>query len=131
MSTINMDMSEVVSFAAELKGVPSELSRHAIPALKRFAQDVKTDVQADFRASSNSGFQKIANQVRYDDITPGAGGYETEVGVDKGGAGSLANLAVYGTPKGGGSHPRPDQIAVWHQPAFEKSLQDMAAEILS
>ena len=126
-----MDMSEVVSFAAELEGVPSELSRHAIPALKRVAQDVKTDMQADFRASSNSGFQKIANFVRYDDITPGAGGYETEVGVDKGGAGSLANLAVYGTPKGGGTHPRPDQIAVWHQPAYEKSLQDMAAEILS
>ena len=131
MSTINMDMSEVVSFAAELEGVPQALARHAIPVLKRFAQDVKTDMQTDFRSSGNRGFQKIANQVRYDDITPGAGGYETEVGVDKGGAGSLANLAVYGTPKGGGSHPRPDQIAVWHQPAYEKSLQDMAAEILS
>ena len=126
-----MDMSEVVSFAAELEGVPQALARHAIPVLKRFAQDVKTDMQTDFRSSGNRGFQKIANFVRYDDITPGAGGYETEVGVDKGGAGSLANLAVYGTPKGGGTHPRPDQIAVWHQPAFEKSLQDMAAEILS
>ena len=126
-----MDMSEVVSFAAELEGVPQALARHAIPVLKRFAQDVKTDMQTDFRSSGNRGFQKIANFVRYDDITPGAGGYETEVGVDKGGAGSLANLAVYGTPKGGGSHPRPDQIAVWHQPAYEKSLQDMAAEILS
>ena len=126
-----MDMSEVVSFAAELEGVPQALARHAIPVLKRFAQDVKTDMQTDFRSSGNRGFQKIANQVRYDDITAGAGGYETEVGVDKGGAGSLANLAVYGTPKGGGSHPRPDQIAVWHQPAYEKSLQDMAAEILS
>ena len=131
MSTINMDMSEVVSFAAELEGVPQALARHAIPVLKRFAQDVKTDMQTDFRSSGNRGFQKIANFVRYDDITPGAGGYETEVGVDKGGAGSLANLAVYGTPKGGGTHPRPDQIAVWHQPAYEKSLQDMAAEILS
>ena len=110
-----MDMSEVVSFAAELEGVPQALARHAIPVLKRFAQDVKTDMQTDFRSSGNRGFQKIANQVRYDDITPGAGGYETEVGVDK----------------GGGSHPRPDQIAVWHQPAYEKSLQDMAAEILS
>lgn len=126
-----MDMSEVVSFAAELEGVPQALARHAIPVLKRFAQDVKTDMQTDFRSSGNRGFQKIANFVRYDDVTPGAGGYETEVGVDKGGAGSLANLAVYGTPKGGGSHPRPDQIAVWHQPAYEKSLQDMAAEILS
>ena len=131
MAAVDLDLSEVATFAAELKGVPSELSRHAIPALKRFAQDVKTDMQKDFRSSSNGGFQKIANFVRYDDLTPGAGGYETEVGVDKGGAGSLANLAVYGTPKGGGTHPRPDQIAVWHQPAYEKSLQDMAAEILS
>ena len=131
MAAVDLDLSEVVTFAADLKGVPSELSRPAIPALKRFAQDVKTDMQNDFRSSSNGGFQKIANVVRYDDITPGAGGYETEVGVDKGGAGSLANLAVYGTPKGGGTHPRPDQIAVWHQPAYEKSLQDMAAEILS
>ena len=126
-----MDMSEVVSFAAELEGVPQALARHAIPVLKRFAQDVKTDMQTDFQSSSNRGFQRIAAFISYDNITAGADGYETELGINKGGAGSLANLAVYGTPKGGGSHPRPDQIAVWHQPAYEKSLQDMAAEILS
>ena len=126
-----MDMSEVVSFAAELKGVPSELSRHAIPALKRFAQDVKTDMQKDFRASGNRGFQKIANQVRYDDITAGAGGYETEVGVDKGSAGNLANIAVFGTWKGGGTHNHPSFHAMQSYDLFAKALEDAATEILS
>ena len=131
MAQVLLDMAEVDLFAAELKGVPSVLSRHAVPVLKRFAQDVKTDMQTDFRSSGNRGFQKIANQVRYDDITAGAGGYETEVGVDKGGAGNLANIAVFGTSKGGGTHPHPAQIAASHAPAFEKALADAATEILS
>ena len=131
MAQMSVDIGDVATFAAERKGVPSVLSRHAVPVLKRFAQDVKTDMQKDFRASGHGGFQKIAGQVHYDDITAGAGGYETEVGVDKGGAGNLANIAVFGTYKGGGTHPHPAQIAAWHAPAFEKALADAATEILS
>lgn len=131
MAQVLIDASEVATFAADLTGVPSALSRHAIPVLKRFAQDVKTDVQADFRSSSNRGLQKIANHVRYDEITAGADGYETELGVDKGDAGNLANIAVFGTAKGGGTHPHPSDIAVWHAPTFEKALADAATEILS
>ena len=131
MAQVLLDMAEVDLFAAELKDVPSVLSRHAVPVLKRFAQDVKTDMQTDFRTSGNRGFQKIANQVRYDDITAGAGGYETEVGVDKGSAGNLANIAVFGTWKGGGTHNHPSFHAMQSYDLFAKALEDAATEILS
>lgn len=131
MAQVLLDMAEVDLFAAELKDVPSVLSRHAVPVLKRFAQDVKTDMQTDFRTSGNRGFQKIANQVRYDDITAGAGGYETEVGVDKDGAGNLANIAVFGTWKGGGTHNHPSFHAMQSYDLFAKALEDAATEILS
>ena len=131
MGSVNIDMSEVVEFAASLGHVPQELARHATPALKRFAQDVKKDVQEDLRSSSNAGFRKIAHDVSYDDITPGVSGFETELGIDKGGPGSLGNLAVFGTSKGGGTHPHPADIAPWHMPAFEKAVAAAAAELLS
>lgn len=131
MAGFDIDMSEVEAFAADLQRVPASLSRHAIPVLKRFAQDVKTDVQEDARSSSNAGMRKAANFVRYDDVTAGADGYETEVGYDEEGAGKLGKIMVNGTAKGGGTHPHPSDIAPWHFPAFEKALGDMAEVILS
>lgn len=130
MADLEIDMSEVRTFAADLGRIPAELSRHAIPALKRFAHDVKTDIQADRRGSSNAGFRKIANHVTYDEIGAGSGGWETEVGAEKSGAGNLETLAVFGSYKGGGTHPHPDQIAPWHLPAFEQALGDIAEELI-
>ena len=131
MAGVELDVSEVEAFASDLVGVPFELARHAVPVLKRFAQDVKADVQADARSSSNAGMRKAGNFVSYADVLAGASGFETEVGYDKSGAGNLANIMVFGTDKGGGTHPHPADIAVWHVDAFESALADAAVEILS
>lgn len=131
MANMHLDMSEVQEFAADLGRVPQELSRHAIPVLKRFAQDTKAEIQDDMRASSNGGFRQAANFVSYDEISDGATGFETEVGFDKSGAGNLANLAVYGSSRGGGTHPAPHELAEKHFPAFERAVGDIAEELLS
>ncbi len=131
MSQVLLDMAEVDLFAAELGGVPQSLARHAIPVLKRYAQDVKEAQQADFRSSSNAGIRKVGNAVRYDAVSAGSDGYETEVGVDKGRPGSLANIAVFGTWKGGGTHKHPSFHAMQSYDLFAKALEDVATEILS
>lgn len=131
MAQVLLDMAEVDLFAAELKGVPSSLSRHAVPVLKRYAQDVKEAQQADFRSSANAGIRKVGNAVRYDAVSAGSDGYETEVGVDKDGAGNLANIAVFGTWKGGGTHNHPSFHAMQSYDLFAKALEDAATEILS
>ena len=130
MASFELDMSEVDVFATDLENVPFELSRHAIPVLKRFAQDVKNAQQEDFEASTNKGFRSLRNSVHYDDIIDGADGYETEVGVDKGKPGSLANLAVFGSYKGGGTHMHPTFHATEALPAFENALADLAEELI-
>lgn len=131
MASVSIDMSEVDAFAANLAGIPSELSRHLVPPMKRAAQNIKTDQQEDFRASSHGGFQAIASHVSYDEISVGAGGYETEIGIDKGGAGSLANLAIFGSYKGGGTHMHPSYYARQEMPRFEAALEGAIEELFS
>lgn len=131
MASMHFDMAELDEFAADLERVPQELSRHAMPVLKRYAQDVKNAQQEDFRESSNQAIRGIAGKVSYDDISEGAGGYETEVGIDKGSHGNLANIAIFGTWKGGGTHMHPSFHAMENYDAYVKALGDMAEEILS
>lgn len=128
MATVSVDTSEVDAYVLELGDVPSSLARHLIPVVKRAAQTVKTDLQEDMRGSSNSGFRQAANHVAYDDIS-GPPTIETEIGIDKGDAGSLGNIAVYGTWKGGGTHLHPSFYAEKELPAFESAAL-AAAEAL-
>lgn len=129
MVDIKVDMTEVESFAVDLGRLPAELSRHAIPVLKKAAQNIKTEIQADMRGSSNRGFQKIAGAVSYDDISDGPDGYETEIGFNKEGAGNLANLAIYGSYKGGGTHEPPEHFAEAEMPEFESQVSALVDRI--
>lgn len=122
MADVTVDMSEVDAFATELKGVPAELDRHAVPVVTRAAHNIKEAQQADFRGSSNNAIRGIAGKVAYDPVTAGSGGYETEIGVDKGRHGNLGNIAVFGTYKGGGTHLHPSYYAREEMPNFEREI---------
>ena len=130
MANIIIDTSEVDAFAAELKGVPQELSRHAIPVLKRAAQNIKEAQQTDFEGSSNKSIRGIARKVAYDDVSEGPGGYETEIGIDKGGHGDLGNIAVFGTWKGGGTHMHPHYYAEREMPNFETAIDNLVESLI-
>ena len=120
MASVTVDTSEVDAYVLELGDVPSSLARHLVPVVKRAAQNVKTEMQSNMRASGNAGFRQIANHISYDDIS-GPPTIETEIGIDKGGAGSLGNIAVYGTWKGGGTREAPEVHAQKELPAFESA----------
>ena len=120
MASVTVDTSEVDAYVLELGDVPSSLARHLVPVVKRAAQNVKTEMQANMRASGNAGFRQIANHISYDDIS-GPPTIETEIGIDKGDAGSLGNIAVYGTWKGGGTREAPEVHAQKELPAFESA----------
>lgn len=130
MARIEIDMREVDQFAAELAKVPQELQRHGAAALNRFALDAKTAQQADLQGSSDRGFRAIAGEVRYDDIKTVGTGFETELGIDKVGAGNLGNIAIFGTWKGGGTHMHPSFHAGEAFPAFEAALAALAEELI-
>lgn len=131
MVDIHVDMSEVRELSVDLQGVPGELARHLVPVMKKAAQVVKEDLQEDFRGSGNTAIRQVAGHVRYDDIAGNGPSFTTEIGVDKGGAGSLGNIAVYGTPKGGGTHAHPEEYLNKEVPSMVKALGAAAEAVLN
>ena len=96
-----VDVSEVKAFAAKLQAVPERKQRRVSMIVKKAAQNVKTSTRADLTSSGNAAFRHIP--ISYEMHDRGSV-VEADVAPDDGGAGNLANLAFFGTAKGGGTH---------------------------
>lgn len=96
-----VDTSEVKAFAAKLQAAPERKRRRVSMIVKKAAQNVKTDTRADLTSSGNAAFRHIP--ISYEMHDRGSV-VEADVAPDDGGAGNLANLAFFGTAKGGGTH---------------------------
>ncbi|ROT86940.1 hypothetical protein [Bifidobacterium mongoliense] len=96
-----IDVSQVNALAQKLAAAP--LKKHALvaAAVKKGAQNIKEAIQEDVRSSSNPGFRRIP--IHYDMKSEGVR-IEADIGPEEGGAGSLANIAFFGTSRGGGGH---------------------------
>lgn len=95
------DASELTAFGDRLlaKGVAR---RAAITmAVKKGAQNVKNSIRDDLKGSGNRAFRRIP--ISYT-LKEAPGRITAEIGPSKGGAGSLANIAFFGTAEGGGTH---------------------------
>ena len=129
---IEIDASELRDLAADMRAVDGRLTRHIIPVLKRGAQNIKGEIQDNFRASGNRGFQAVARSVSYDlHEFSGFGGGEmfAEIGPEKPG-GALANVAIFGTSRGGGTVPDPAGALANEAVNFGAALADLAEEIV-
>ena len=96
-----VDTSEVREFAAKLAAAPEKKRRRVAMIVKKGAQNVKNETRADLASSGNAAFRSIP--ISYDMHDRGAL-VEADVAPADGGAGDLANLAFFGTAKGGGTH---------------------------
>ncbi|RGT66351.1 hypothetical protein DWX12_09210 [Bifidobacterium pseudocatenulatum] len=70
-------------------------------SVKKGAQNVKNSIRDDLNGSGNAAFRRIP--ISYT-LQESAGRITAEIGPTKGGAGSLANIAFFGTARGGGTH---------------------------
>ena len=127
---VEVDVSEVREYAKELTDIPWELSRHAVPALKKGAQNIKTTMQADLRQSGNKGFRHVASTVSYDEPSASGSGYEVEIGPDKP-SGALANIAYFGSWKGGGTVRDPGEALDEEIPNFEREVDRLIDGLFS
>lgn len=129
----DFDTSELRTFTADLRAVPEWATRHAIPIVKRGAQNIKDEIAGNFKSSTH--FKQLASSVTYDIHTgsfAGDGVIEAEIGPRHGGGepGNLANVAIFGTSRGGGTVPDP-QIALEREiPKFEAALADLMKDVL-
>lgn len=126
MASVSVELSEVRAFARELEDAPLKVVREIIPVVRKGAVNIKSDMQADLRGSSNAGFRHVASTVSYDVLD---GGFGVEVGPSKP-AGALANVAYFGTSRGGGTVADPVGALQAEIPRFEKAIDDILGGML-
>lgn len=128
MARIDLDMSEVTTLAADMRAVDGRLARHLVPVVSKGALNIKQEIRDSFRASSNKGIRYVGSTVSYD-LTTTTGEISAEIGPTKP-AGSLANIAIWGTSKGGGGVPDPSLALANEAIGLGKALADIAEEII-
>ena len=96
-----IDTGQVKDLAKALAAAP--LRSHALvaAAVKHGAQNIKQSVSEDLQSSRNHAIRRI--RIHYDMKERGPV-VEADIGPEQGGASSLANIAFFGTSRGGGSH---------------------------
>jgi hypothetical protein len=88
---IEFESTEVDEVGMDLSKAPVRFQRSAPKVLERGALETKRGLQR--MASGHRHLGGLPSAVGYDVLTP----LHYEIGFDKGGVGSLANIAVYGT----------------------------------
>jgi len=124
MASISVDTSELRAAVADMTSVDSRLRPDVAAVVKKGAQNVKEDLQAQARKSRH--FRGFAPGISYDMVDD----FEAEIGPAKGKPGSLANIAYFGTSRGGGTVEEPGEALQREVPSFEKYLGDIAEKVV-
>lgn len=133
MSRVTTDTTELRTLATDMRAVPERLTRHVYPVVAKGALNVKTAMVADMRASTH--FSGIARSIGFDihqTSFAGDGVLEAEIGPssDAGSPGNLANVAYFGTSRGGGTVRDPQAALDDERPKFEDALGDLLEDLL-
>ena len=96
-----IDVSQVNALAQKLAAAPLRKQTLVAAAVKHGAQNIKESVTEDLQSSSNKAIRRIP--IAYETKTEGVR-VEADIGPREGGAGNLANIAFFGTSRGGGTH---------------------------
>lgn len=127
MSGIEIDTSEVRQIAADAGRLPGELSRWLRPAVSKGALNIKRAMQTDLEASGNAGIRHVARSISYD-LNDGGNAVEAEIGPDKP-SGALANIAYFGTSRGGGHTRDPIEPLNEEAEAFQKAIAEIVEDL--
>jgi len=124
MTSVSIDTSEVRTLAADMRDVDARLARWVRPVVKKAATSIKNTMRSDAQQSTYFHF---AESINYD-FKPEE--YEAEIGPEKGSPGSIANIAYFGTPRGGGTVRDPQEAANDELPNFQRELANLADELV-
>lgn len=101
MADTMIDAAELTEFGRRIAMAQTRAATKVAKAVKKGAQNVKDSIQRDVSESSNAAIRRIS--VGYEMGTTGTTIY-ADVSPREGGASELANIAFFGTAKGGGTH---------------------------
>lgn len=129
---MSFENGELRAFAARLAGAGAATEKEVVAITKRGAVNIKAQQNADFAKSQHFG--QIAGTVNFDIRVGGAfgGGFvEAEIGPDKRRRSArLANVAIFGTSRGGGTVADPAQALAAELPGYTTALLDAMSKPL-
>lgn len=114
-------------FAADLHALPEHARGDARQVLAKAGVKIKTQLRAEMAASRHFG--QVASAISYE-IEDRAGSIELVAGPTKGSPGSLANIAYFGTSRGGGTVPDPRGALDAEAPVASAYLLELLARHL-
>jgi len=120
-------------FAAEMEGAPDLLERDVRGVVSKGALNIKEDLRAKMAASGSFG--QIDYKINYDlrSVSAFGGGVvEAEIGPSsgRGDPGALANIAYFGTSRGGGTVEDPRGALDREEPKFTSALEKLLGNVL-
>lgn len=101
MSALTIDASELTELGRRMALAQTVVRPKLAATVKKAAQNVKTAIEEDVQSSSNAGLRKIG--IGYETGRDATGEF-ADVSPREGGASNLANIAFFGTARGGGTH---------------------------
>lgn len=123
MTSVEFDTSQVDDLAQDLARAGSDVERKAEPVIERGALNIKNQLREEMQASAH--FRPVARAISYD-----RDGLEADIGPERGSPGSLANIAYFGSSRGGGTVPDPIHALEAEVPNVERWLAEVAEDSL-
>lgn len=125
---ISIDTSQVRNLVADLGKLDDNVSHEVPKIVTRGAVNIKKDMQEAMKKTSDGGFRYVATQIFFDELDDGL---TAEIGPEKYGRGdgSLANIAYFGTSKGGGTIEDPKFALERETPNFIRELEKIIGEL--
>ena len=126
MAKITVDTSELRAAVADMSGVDARLRPDTASVVKKGATNIVNDMREKMGASASFGH--LARAISYDMVDD----FEAEIGPTKTFSGRKkaprrgANIAYFGTSRGGGTVEDPEAALDRELPAFEDHLLDIA-----
>lgn len=123
-----IDVSELRTLARDLEQIPAKVQRGVRPVISKGSLNMKQELQMDLASSQH--FSGITFSVDYD-IKVDARGVEGRIGPNKDKyGGALANVAIFGTSRGGGTVPDPSIALAAEADRFETALGNLFEGLL-
>lgn len=125
---MSADASELRRFATDLGKSGARVLKDAEKVVFKGAMNIKSGMQEEMRGSRH--FKSLSRSIDFD-IEARPNGVEAEIGPKSGSgeAGNLANIAYFGSSRGGGTvdfmKPFEDE-----KPRFEKAIGEVLKDVL-
>ncbi len=129
MSAVEFDLSELHKFTADLTKAGAVAKRELRPTVSKSALNIDKQLKKEMFA--HRYFKGAGSAISYDIKTEGTS-LIADIGPssEEGSPGNLANIAYFGTSRGGGTVPDPKGALEAEAPNLEKYLLDLVDGLL-